>query len=124
LIFFPVSNVYIEKAKPVFKECYRILKKGGVLLSGLDNGINFITDDNEKEILNSLPFNPLRNPEQAKNWNVAEDGVQFSHTLEEQIGGQLEAGFSLTDLYEDTNGIGRLHELHIPTFFATRALKK
>jgi ubiquinone/menaquinone biosynthesis C-methylase UbiE len=29
LIFFPVSNVYIEEAKPVFKECYRILKKGG-----------------------------------------------------------------------------------------------
>ena len=44
-------------------------------------------------------------------------------TLEEQIGGQLEAGFILTNLYEDTNGIGRLHELNIPSFFATRAIK-
>jgi hypothetical protein len=53
-----------------------------------------------------------------------DDGVEFSHTLEEQIGGQLEAGFILQDLYEDTNGSGRLHNLNIPTFFATKALKK
>ena len=52
-----------------------------------------------------------------------DSGVQFSHSLEEQIGGQLEAGFMLTDLYEDTNGEGRLHELNIPTFIATRSVK-
>ena len=51
-------------------------------------------------------------------------GVQFSHSLEEQIGGQLEAGFVLTDLYEDTNGEGRLHELNIPTFLAMRSEKR
>lgn len=123
LIFFPVSNVYVEEAKPIFKECHRILKKGGYLLSGLDNGVNFITDDNEKEILNSFPFNPLKNPDQMAQLQVDNSGVEFSHTLEEQIGGQLEAGFTLLDLYEDTNGSGRLHELHIPSFLATRARK-
>ena len=50
-------------------------------------------------------------------------GVQFSHSLEEQIGGQLEAGFTLLALYEDTNGEGRLHEMGIPTFLAMRSLK-
>ena len=50
-------------------------------------------------------------------------GVQFSHTITEQIGGQLEAGFTLLDLYEDTNGEGRLHELNIPTYLAMRARK-
>ena len=50
-------------------------------------------------------------------------GIQFSHTLEEQLGGQLRAGFTLTDVYEDTNGEGRLHEMGIPTFWATRAVK-
>jgi SAM-dependent methyltransferase len=123
LIFFPVSNVYIEEAKPVFKECYRVLRSGGRLLSGLDNGVNFITDDDEKEILNSFPFNPLKSPEQRAQLAKGDSGIQFSHTLEEQIGGQLEAGFILKELYEDTNGSGRLHELHIPTFFATLALK-
>ena len=48
---------------------------------------------------------------------------QFSHTLEEQIRGQLKAGFMLIDLYEDTNGQGILREYGVPTFWATLAVK-
>lgn len=124
LIFHPVSNCYVEEVKPIFKECFRILKPGGILLAGLDNGINYIFDTEENRVQNFLPFNPLKNPEQMRQLEAEEDGVQFSHTLEEQIGGQLEAGFRLTDLYEDTNGYGNLHEHHIPTFWATRAVKE
>ena len=123
IIFHPVSNVYIKEVEPVFKECFRILKKGGVLLCGLDNGINFMVDDDEERIVNSFPFDPLKNSEQLKQLADSDCGVQFSHTAEEQIGGQLKAGFVLTDIYEDTNGEGRLHELNIPTFYATRAVK-
>ena len=50
-------------------------------------------------------------------------GISFSHTLEEQIGGQLEAGFVLTHLYEDTSGSGMLHEYNVPTYIATRSIK-
>lgn len=123
LIFHPVSNCYVEEVKPIWKECYRVLKHSGILLAGLDNGINYLFADDEKEVVNSFPFNPLKNEEQRKQLESAGDGVQFSHTLEEQIGGQLEAGFRLTDLYEDTNGEGRLHQLNIPCFIATRAVK-
>lgn len=35
LIFHPVSNCYVEEVEPIFKECYRVLKKGGVLLGGI-----------------------------------------------------------------------------------------
>ncbi|GHW02004.1 hypothetical protein lacNasYZ03_16910 [Lactobacillus nasalidis] len=91
---------------------------------GLDNGINYLFDgEEEKYVVNSLPFNPLKNPDQMKQLEKDDSGVQFSHTLDEQIGGQLEAGFTLTNLYEDTNGEGRLHELNIPTFIATRSVK-
>ncbi|MBQ1307771.1 MAG: class I SAM-dependent methyltransferase [Erysipelotrichaceae bacterium] len=123
LIFHPVSNCYVEEVKPIWKECYRILKKGGILLSGTDFFINYIVDDDETSIINHLPFNPLKNPEQMKQLEAGDSGVQFSHTLEEQINGQLEAGFVLTALYEDTNGEGRLHELNIPTFLAMRSVK-
>lgn len=123
LIFHPVSNVYVEEVKPIFKECYRILKTGGVLLCGLDNGVNFLVDEEEKSIINRMPFNPLLNPEQRAQLEASDAGIQFSHTLEEQIGGQLEAGFFLTHLYEDSNGEGRLHDLNIATFIATRAVK-
>ena len=124
LIFHPVSNCYIRQVLPVWRECFRVLKPGGVLLSGLDIGMNFIVDSEERQIVNRLPFDPLANPDQMRQLRDDDAGVQFSHTLEEQIGGQLAAGFTLTDLYEDTNGAGRLHELNIPTFLATRAVRK
>lgn len=123
LIFHPVSNCYVEKVKPIFKECFRVLKKGGVLLCGLDNCIIYVFDDTETEIKYKLPFNPLRDSQQYEDSIKHDWGIQFSHTLEEQLGGQLEAGFILTNLYEDTSGSGKLHEYNIPTFLATRAVK-
>ncbi len=123
LIFHPVANCYVEEVKPIWRECYRVLKKGGILLSGTDFFINYIVDDDEASIINHLPFNPLKDPEQMKQLEAGDSGVQFSHTLEEQINGQLEAGFTLTALYEDTNGEGRLHELNIPTFLAMRSVR-
>lgn len=123
LIFHPVSNCYIREVLPIWRECFRVLKRGGILLSGLDNGLNFIVDSDEQRIVNRLPFDPLANPDQMKQLREDDAGVQFSHTLSEQIGGQLAAGFALTDLYEDTNGEGRLHQLNIPSFIATRSIK-
>ena len=123
LIFHPVSNCYVEDVKPIFKECYRILKHGGILLSGLDNGVNYLVDDEEERIINKMPFNPLNNPEQMKLLVDTDCGIQFSHTIEEQIGGQLQAGFILRDLYGDTNGEGRLHELNVECYIATCSVK-
>ncbi len=124
VIVHPVSNCYVEQVKPIFRECFRVLKHGGILVAGLDNGVNFLVNDDEMTIVNRFPFNPLKNPEQMEQLQREDCGVQFSHTLDEQIGGQLEAGFVLTDLYEDTNSEGRLRELNIPCFFATRAVKR
>ena len=123
LIFHPVSNCYMKEVKPIWKECLRILKPGGILLSGVDHYINYIVDSEEEKIVNHLPFDPLTDEEQRKQLESEDAGMQFSHTLEEQINGQLEAGFTLTALYEDTNGEGRLHELNIPTFLAMRSVK-
>lgn len=124
IIFHPVSNCYIEEVLPVFQECWRVLKKGGILLCGLDNGMNFIVDETESKIVYSLPYNPLKNPQLYEQAMAHNEGVQFSHTMEEQIGCQLQTGFRLTHLYEDTNGVGNLHEHNIPSFVATRAVKE
>lgn len=123
IIFHPVSNCYIEKVEPVFKECYRILKKGGVFLGGYDIGINYLFDEDEEKVVRGLPFNPLKDKELYKKSMENDWGIQFSHTFEEQIRGQLKAGFALSDIYEDTNGEGRLHKLGIPSFVATRMIK-
>ncbi len=123
LIFHPVSNCYVEKVEPIFRECYRVLKKGGIFLGGYDLGINYLFDEDETTVKYSLPFNPLKDPEKYEMMMRNDYGIQFSHTLEEQIGGQLKAGFTLTDLYEDTNGEGHLHQLNVPSFIATRCVK-
>ena len=123
LIFHPVSNCYVREVEPIFRECYRVLKKGGAFLGGYDIGINYIFDENEDRVLYSLPFDPLSD-EKIYNDCVQNDwGIQFSHTIEEQLGGQLRAGFCLTDIYEDTNGEGNLHEHNVPSFVATRSVK-
>ena len=124
LIFNPVSNCYIREVEPVFRECARILKKGGRLLCGLDNGLNFAFDSDEDRVVNRLPFDPLANPDQLAQLESGDDGLQFSHGIDEQIGGQLRAGLRLAGVYDDTNGEGRLHEYNLPTFWATYAVKE
>ena len=46
----------------------------------------------------------------------------FGHTLEDQIGGQLDAGFVLTGLFEDRDTDHPLAKF-LPAFLATRAVK-
>ena len=124
LIFHPVSNCYVEKLEGIWQECARVLKPGGVLLVGFDNGFNYLFDEDEREVRYKLPFNPLKD-EALYKLSIENDwGIQFSHTIEEEIGGQLKAGFMLTDIYEDTNGVGLLHEHGVPCFYATRCVKK
>ena len=124
LIFHPVSNVYIKDVYHVFRESARVLKKDGLLLSGLDTGINFIVDESETKIVYSLPFDPTVNKAHYDHCMKGDYGMQFSHTVEDQIKGQLEAGFELLDIYEDTNGEGRLKELNIGSYIATKSRKK
>ena len=67
---------------------------------------------------------PLKNQQLLNDCLKNDWGIQFSHTLEEQLGGQLQAGFQITHLYEDTNGEGNLHDHHIPSYIAVRSIKK
>ena len=124
IIFYPVSNCYIEDVYSVFKECARVLKKGGTMLGGFATEINYMVSSDETRIVNKMPFNPLINPEQMRELEEDDAGIQFSHTVADQIGGQLKAGLTLVDLYDDTNGEGRLHELNVKTFIATKTVKR
>jgi len=97
----------------------------------LDNGINYLFDEDEAGkplvVTNTLPFNPLKKPELIEKLLADDSGVQFSHTFDEQIGGQLKAGFIITGAYEDYNSDPEeafaTAAAGIPTFWATRAIK-
>ena len=81
-------------------------------------------DNEEKEIIWKMPFNSLKD-KAAKEYMIKENAeMQLSYNITEQIGGQLKAGFTLLDIYEDTNGSGRLYELNIKTYIATKSVKR
>ncbi len=122
LIINPVSNCYIEDMSHLWKECWRVLKPGARLLAGLDNGMNFIVDDDEERIIHPLPFNPLRNPEQLAQL-TEDEGIQFSHSYEDNLQTMLDAGFTLKGIFSDTNSNGRLKDLGIPSFYAVNSMK-
>ncbi|MDR1131273.1 MAG: GNAT family N-acetyltransferase [Oscillospiraceae bacterium] len=125
LIFHPVSNCYIspEDVHHVWRECYRVLKSGGILLAGMDNGFDFLFDtyDRPLTIQNTYPFNPLKNPEQMAKLMAEDDGIQFSHGIGEQIDGQLAAGFRLTNVFDDKYTSAGVDDY--PGYWATRAVK-
>ncbi len=123
LIFHPVSNCYIEDVLHVWRECYRVLKKGGILLAGFSNCVNYFLDDEGERAVHALPYNPLKDEKLYEEAMKSNSGIQFSHTIDEQIGGQLKAGFTLSDIFEDTNSSGHLHDLNVPCFYATRSIK-
>lgn len=125
MIFHPVSNCFVQDVEHVWRECFRILKKGGVLLSGFTNPAFYLfgEGDEELQVVNKLPYDGLEN----KRINQAEEliengGVQFSHSLETQIGGQIKAGFQLVDLYEDKHHKGVITQ-YMPCYIATKAIK-
>ena len=123
LIFHPVANCYIEDVHHVWRECFRILRPGGRLMAGLDNGMQYAIEWDETEIKYRLPFNPLKDKALFEKSIKDDDGIQFSHTLDEQIRGQLQAGLRLIDLFEDYCTEGTFQKFNIPAFWATLAEK-
>ena len=127
LVFHPVSNVFCPEVRPVWREAFRVLRPRGVLLAGFGNPSMYIFDGvlAEKgvfEVKYPLPFNATQISDEQRLREFGEEWpLEFSHSLEEQIGGQLEAGFLLTGLYEDQQNspLGK----YMPAYIATRAIK-
>ena len=72
-----------------------------------------------------LPFNPLTDLSEERKQKIIEDNKPFvfSHTLTEQLGGLLKAGFMITDIYEDGDG-GGLFDKYMNPYVAVRAVKR
>jgi ubiquinone/menaquinone biosynthesis C-methylase UbiE len=132
LIFHPVSNCFISDVNPVWHESYRVLKPGGSLLSGFINPIMYLFDESNPEaslslnITNKIPYSDLVSltSKQKEKYFKEEIPFEFGHTLEDQIGGQIKAGFIIDGLYEDKH-TPKDHPIYdyISTFIATRAVK-
>lgn len=130
LVFHPVSNLFVPDVLPVWREASRVLRRGGALLAGFMNPAFYIFDFDlvERqglfEVRHSLPYSDLESltEEQRERRLAAGEPLEFSHTLTDLLGGQLDAGLLLAGLYEDAHQDVPLSR-YMPTYIATRAVK-
>lgn len=129
LVVHPVSNLFVPDVKPVWREAFRVLRPGGALLAGFSNPTQYIfdarlADEGTLRVRHQLPYSDLTHlePDELQRYMDDEQPLEFGHTLDDQIGGQLAAGFMLTGFYEDGWPGITLAE-YMPIFMATRALK-
>ncbi|MDQ3805388.1 MAG: class I SAM-dependent methyltransferase [Acidobacteriota bacterium] len=127
LVFHPVSNLFVPDVRPVWREAFRVLRPGGLLLAGFNNPALYLFgpyEATELTVKYKLPYSDLESlpEEQRRPYIVNEQPLEFSHTLTDLLGGQLDAGFHLVGLYEDHH---REHPLgrFMATYLATRAVK-
>ena len=107
-----------------------MLRKGGALLAGFLNPVVYIfdlelaDDTGEVRVRYSLPYSDATSRTEEELGRQMEKGepLEFSHTLEEQIGGQIKAGFLISGFYEDRHSDDPIADF-MPTFVATRAIK-
>jgi SAM-dependent methyltransferase len=133
LVFHPVSNVFVPDVRPVWAEAHRVLRRGGVLLAGFVNPVRYVFDLELEErsgilqVKHALPYSDLvvLSEDKKRRYIEAGEPFEFGHTLQDQIGGQLAAGFLLTGFYEDRYGDVREDPIsrYMDTFIATRAIK-
>lgn len=132
LIFHPCANAFIQKLEPVWRECFRVLRRGGALLVGFTKPELFIFDQKAEEeegvlrVRHSLPYSDLDSIGEAGRAEILESGrpLEFSHTLEEQIGLQIAQGFIITGFYEDYWGDEKIaFDKYFPSFVALRSEK-
>jgi SAM-dependent methyltransferase len=129
LVFHPVSNLFVPDLRPVWREASRVLRPGGALLSGFMNPVFYIFDwklmeQGILEVRHKIPYSDLESLPEAELEEFLETGnpLEFGHSLEAQIGGQLEAGLLLAGFYEDRH-TGAAISNYISTYIATRAIK-
>jgi len=125
LIFNPCSVLFVDNVLPVWEECFRVLKPNGILMTGLINPVSFQLDEENLNLIYKQPFSDLYSlpPEKLEELKQNNEALVFGHSLTDQIGGQLNAGFLLTNMYEDDWGGENKMDNFFPAFIATRAVK-
>jgi SAM-dependent methyltransferase len=129
LVFHPVSNVFCPEIRPVWREAFRVLRSGGLLLSGFANPIYYMfgthaDEQGSLQVKYTIPYSDLKDMDPDDLEVCIEEGIplEYGHTLTDLIAGQTDAGFAITGFYEDICPDSTVSKYH-PVYIATRARK-
>jgi SAM-dependent methyltransferase len=132
LVVHPCANCFVRDVRPVWRECHRVLRPGGALLAGFLNPVRFLFESERTERIEltvryRIPFADDRDLDAADLQQLidAHEPLAFGHTLDDQIGGQLAAGLTITGFFEDRYARADADPLsdYLATFINTRAVK-
>lgn len=114
LVLNPPSLFYVPDVMPVFREVHRILKPDGSFIMEASNPIAYVCEYDKTagcyKAVNRMPYRSTDHADQG-------DWVEYGHTMESYIGGQLQCGFVLMGYIECQ--MEDITEL----YFATKAVK-
>jgi ubiquinone/menaquinone biosynthesis C-methylase UbiE len=130
LIFNPCSTAFVPEVTAVYKESARVLKKGGIFMTGFTKPIYFLfdvrlADEGIFKLKYSQPYSDLTSldDEELKYFIDRNEPIVFGHTLEQHINGQLKAGLNITEIYEDFMGDNNPVDKYFPALMAVRSVK-
>lgn len=127
LIVHPTANLFAPDVRPIWRECFRVLEPRGRLMAGFVNPAAYAVDPYrdsaaDLRIVHKLPYADRTSlpPEKLEAVMARGDALEWGHTLTDQIGGQIDAGFRIIGFYEDGHPSDPLVEF-IPNHIATLA---
>lgn len=120
IILNPPSLFYVPNVAPVYRECRRILKKGGTFILCAPNPTNYLCEYVQEGgyymACNKLPYRSFEHDDQG-------DWIEYGHTLDDYIGGLTRSGFLITGFFEDGYDADSDAAAFLETCFVIRATK-
>ena len=127
-VMIPESINFISELDKLYSEVDRVLKKDGVLIISFANPALYIFDVKKLErgklkIKYTLPFNSevsLSRKEIERKF----DTMEYSHTLDEIIGGLLKRNFTVIDFYTDGSDTEPIDSYLVDCYIAMKLIKR
>lgn len=132
LIVNPPSTLFVPDVRPIWSECYRVLRTDGLLMTGFMNPDEFMFDSEALDLGSMIVKHRLPYIEHEALADEERDGriqrremFHFSHSLESQLGGLIDAGFIIDGFYEDRRpeADGNPLRAFMPSYYVVRARK-